>query len=133
MASIMLYGAERVNVFMRHPNVKAAFFDSIRQQKLNLYGLKQSKISQIVFDQLDLSYCEKHKLPLLRKKNIHLNAVAMATKLVAQCQSDISSVCYMHTHLVVLYTHSPNRPTISDNNIGQWLRFPPYPLPNVVL
>ena len=23
--------------------------------------------------------------------------------------------------------------TISDNNIGQWLRFPPYPLPNVVL
>ena len=24
-------------------------------------------------------------------------------------------------------------PTISDNNIGQWLPFPPYPLPNVVL
>ena len=23
--------------------------------------------------------------------------------------------------------------TISDNNIGQWLPFPPYPLPNVVL
>ena len=25
------------------------------------------------------------------------------------------------------------RATISDNNIGQWLAFPPYPLPNVVL
>ena len=25
------------------------------------------------------------------------------------------------------------RLTISDNNIGQWLPFPPYPLPNVVL
>ena len=24
-------------------------------------------------------------------------------------------------------------PTISDNNIGQWHPFPPYPLPNVVL
>ena len=23
--------------------------------------------------------------------------------------------------------------TLSDNNIGQWLPFPPYPLPNVVL
>ena len=25
------------------------------------------------------------------------------------------------------------QPTISDNNIGQWLPFPTYPLPNVVL
>ena len=25
------------------------------------------------------------------------------------------------------------KPSISDNNIGQWLPFPPYPLPNVVL
>ena len=23
--------------------------------------------------------------------------------------------------------------TISDNNVGQWLPFPPYPMPNVVL
>ena len=28
---------------------------------------------------------------------------------------------------------SKENPTISDNNIGQWLPFPPYPLPNVVL
>ena len=27
----------------------------------------------------------------------------------------------------------PCMPTISDNNIGQWLPLPPYPLPNVVL
>ena len=28
---------------------------------------------------------------------------------------------------------SSSNSTISDNNIGQWLAFPPYPLPNVVL
>ena len=33
----------------------------------------------------------------------------------------------------ILYTKVRCKTTISDNNIGQWLAFPPYPLPNVVL
>ena len=45
---------------------------------------------------------------------------------------DIQFVLYSHLskskNLEFRYTS-----TISDNNIGQWLPFPPYPLPNVVL
>ena len=34
---------------------------------------------------------------------------------------------------LILIVGIEREPTISDNNIGQWLPFPPYPLPNVVL
>ena len=34
---------------------------------------------------------------------------------------------------LISYAAAPLEATISDNNIGQWLPFPPYPLPNVVL
>ena len=36
-------------------------------------------------------------------------------------------------HFLPFFTLSLTTPAISDNNIGQWLPFPPYPLPNVVL
>ena len=39
----------------------------------------------------------------------------------------------MLAHITISNKVAQNHPTISDNNIGQWLPFPPYPLPNVVL
>ena len=35
--------------------------------------------------------------------------------------------------VLVPTSETHGRTTISDNNIGQWLPFPPYPMPNVVL
>ena len=36
-------------------------------------------------------------------------------------------------YIFILLVFSIFISTISDNNIGRWLPFPPYPLPNVVL
>ena len=51
--------------------------------------------------------------------------------------TDVSSVggltLHVHQNLLIKTYILNRRPTISDNNIGQWLPFPPYPLPNVVL
>ena len=58
-------------------------------------------MSQIVFDQLDQSL-ENLKTSTFKKKSTDLNALPVASGLASQCQSNISSLCYMHTHLVYL-------------------------------
>ena len=60
-----------------------------------------------------------------------------------QQKNVITTLLLLYTNMVAMTSHAnqelilivgiEREPTISDNNIGQWLPFPPYPLPSVVL
>ena len=60
-----------------------------------------------------------------------------------QQKNVITTLLLLYTNMAAMTSHAnqelilivgiEREPTISDNNIGQWLPFPPYPLPNVVL
>ena len=76
-----------------------------------------------------------------RVQEILVSEIATKVSKTPHYQAEMLQVCLfknMKTRkpkyaLLINLAVSTTKTTISDNNIGQWLPFPPYPLPNVVL
>ena len=73
----------------------------------------------------------------LKRNEAKPRLVASRPRVIIQyyTYSMICSNCLLHFpfHLTRMLDIYDKRATMSDNNIGQLLAFPPYPLPNVVL